>query len=63
MAKVHGYTLTELENLTGKKRNAIKWVIHVNDIKPIVPEYIYPLKTLDIVINTPPRGRPKKAKE
>ena len=60
MAKVHGYTVSELMKLTKKKENAIRQAIHVYEIKPLLAEYVYPLETLDIILNAPPRGRPKK---
>ena len=62
MAKAIGYTVTELMELTGKKRSAIRQDIHVYKIKPIVPEFIYPKESLKIIQNAPKRGRPRKPK-
>ena len=57
---MEGYTVSELMKLTGKKENAVRQAIHVAKIKPVVSEYLYPLKTLEIIKNAPARGRPKK---
>jgi hypothetical protein len=49
--------------LLKKKRNAVRQAIHIAGIKPIVPEFLYPIETLDILKNAPSRGRPKKKKD
>jgi len=59
---VEGYTVSELMKLLNKERNAVRQAIHVAGIKPVVPEFIYPLETLEILKNAPGRGRPKKEK-
>ena len=57
---MEGYTVSELMKLTKKKKNAVRQAIHVAGIKPIIPEFVYPLETLDIILNAPSKGRPKK---
>ena len=61
MAKITGYTVSELMELTGKKRNAVRQAIHVAGIKPVIPEFVYPLETLKTLLNAPSVGRPRKA--
>jgi hypothetical protein len=59
--KVEGYTVSELMKLLKKKRNAVRQAIHIAGIKPIISEFLYPIETLEILKNAPPRGRPKKS--
>ena len=58
--KVEGYTISELMKRLKKRRGAVRQAIHVAGIKPLVPEYIYPLETLEVLKNAPKRGRPRK---
>jgi len=58
-----GYTVTELMQLTGKSRGAIKSLLANHDIKPLSYEAIYPTEALEVITNAK-RGRPtKKADE
>ena len=57
---MEGYTVTELMELTKKGKSAVRQAIHVAGIKPIIPEFIYPLETLGIILNAPSKGRPPK---
>jgi hypothetical protein len=61
--KVEGYTVSELMKRLKKKKNAVRQAIHVAGIKPIVSEFLYPIETLEILKNAPPKGRPRKPKD
>ena len=58
--KVEGYTVTGLMKLSGKKESAVREALSTYGIKPVVPEFIYPVESLEILQNAPSRGRPKK---
>ena len=58
--KVEGYTVSGLMKLLGKKESAIREALSTYGIKPVVPEFIYPVEALEILKNAPSRGRPKK---
>jgi len=60
---VKGYTVTELSNLLGIKANTVRQRLLVAKIKPVVPEFIYPVESLEILKNAPSRGRPKIKKQ
>ena len=56
---IEGITISELMKETGKSRRAIETWISNHKIKPVIPEFLYPLNTLD-KIKEARRGRPKK---
>jgi hypothetical protein len=59
IVKVEGYTVTGLMKILGKKESTVREALSTHGIKPIVPEFIYPLESLEILQNAR-RGRPKK---
>ena len=63
LVKVEGYTVSGLMELLGRRESAVRQALSAYGIKPVVPEFIYPVETLEILRNAPPRGRPKKKRE
>jgi hypothetical protein len=56
-----GYTVSELMKKTGKARHAIESWLSRHNIKPLSYEAIYPLDTLEKIMEAK-RGRPPKQK-
>jgi transposase len=54
-------TIKEISERTGKETNTIKQWFFTHDIKPITKDALYDKSVLDILKNTPGKGRPKKA--
>jgi hypothetical protein len=61
IAKIEGYTASQLAELTGKNRHAIESWLSNHKIKPLSYEALYPLDTLK-KIREAKRGRPPKPK-
>jgi hypothetical protein len=57
MTTITGITVSELIQKTGKSRSAIESWISRNGVKPINPELLYPLDTLERILAAK-RGRP-----
>ena len=56
---ITGYTISELIKKTGKTRSAVESFISRHEIEPVIEEYLYPPKTLNLLENAK-RGRPAK---
>ena len=56
---IEGYTVTELAEKTSKSRHAVEQWLSSHNIKPVVSEVLYPLDTLNKLLEAP-RGRPRK---
>jgi hypothetical protein len=63
MKSMEGYTIEEMAKLTGKKYKAVAQIILRAEHEPIFSGNIYSVETLELVKNTPGKGRPKKAKQ
>jgi transposase len=59
--KMKGMTIQEVANALGISYFAARQRIVRAGIKPISKEALYPENTLDLVKNSPGKGRPKKA--
>jgi hypothetical protein len=57
---MEGYTAKEIADILGIKLKAAKLRIFREGIKPITKDAIYDKSVLEILRNTPSRGRPKK---
>ena len=58
---MEGYTAKEMADILGIKLKAAKLRIFREGIKPITKDALYDKSVLEILRNTPSRGRPKKA--
>ena len=58
---MEGYTAKEMADILGIKLKAAKLRIFREGIKPITKDALYDKSALEILRNTPSRGRPKKA--
>ena len=56
-----GYTAKEIADILGINLKAAKLRIFRAGIKPITKDALYDKSVLDILKNTPGKGRPKKA--
>ena len=59
MKTITVYTVSELMKESGKSRNAVESWLSYNEIKPIIPEMLYPPDTLEKLLNAKV-GRPAK---
>ena len=57
---MEGYTAKEMADILGINLKAAKLRIFREGIKPITKDAIYDKSVLEILRNTPGRGRPKK---
>jgi transposase len=58
---MEGYTAKEIADILGINLKAAKLRIFREGIKPITKDALYDKSVLEILKNTPGRGRPKKA--
>jgi hypothetical protein len=58
---MEGYTAKEMADILGINLKATKLRIFREGIKPITKDALYDKSVLEILKNTPGRGRPKKA--
>ena len=58
---MEGYTAKEMADILGINLKATKLRIFREGIKPITKDALYDKSVLEILRNTPGRGRPKKA--
>lgn len=56
-------TASEMAEKSGLKLKTVKKRLEAAKIKPITKEAVYAESAYDIMLNAPPRGRPKKDKE
>ena len=60
---MEGYTAKEMADILGINLKAAKLRIFREGIKPITKDALYDKSVLEILKNTPGRGRPKKQPE
>jgi len=58
---MEGYTAKEIADILGINLKAAKLRIFREGIKPLTKDALYDKSVLEILKNTPSRGRPKKA--
>jgi hypothetical protein len=59
MITITGYSIAELMEKTGKKRNTIEALLAIHKVKPVLSGYLYPPEALELIANAK-RGRPAK---
>ena len=62
MITMVGYTISEMAKELGIAPNTVMQRLYVAKIKPITKEALYDKSVLEILKNTPGKGRPKKPK-
>jgi beta-lactam-binding protein with PASTA domain len=58
-----GMTASEMAEKSGLKIKTVKKRLEAAGIKPITKEAVYDNSAYYIILNAPPRGRPKKTAE
>jgi hypothetical protein len=59
---ITGITISEIVKKSKKSRHAVEAWLSRHDVKPIIGEFLYPLETLDKIMEAR-RGRPPKPKK
>jgi predicted ArsR family transcriptional regulator len=62
MATITGITISEIAKELGLKRHAVEQRLITAGIKPLTYEALYDPSALEVVRNSPKRGRPAKGK-
>jgi hypothetical protein len=57
---VNGFTIKEMAKILGIESSAVKQRLFVAGIKPITKDAVYDKSALDVIKNTPSKGRPRK---
>ena len=55
-----GLTASEMAQKSGVKIKTVKKRLETAGVKPITKEALYDISAYEIMLNSPPRGRPKK---
>ena len=56
-------TASEMAEKSGLKLKTVKKRLEAAKIKPLTKEAVYDESAYEIILNAPPRGRPKKKRE